>query len=282
MKSSPQLIEAAALWTLWQAPHPKREWSIERKFEEIRKAGFNGVTGQLDASHIRLANQFDLKPAGLVFIKKMAEIRPVLAAQRDLGLRFLTIHLGTGDTPPESALKMLLRIHSESRRLGLEAGVETHRATCTETPAVARELMRAFERETGEALPMTLDYSHPAVVRHVFPPYAAGLLSGHDSVLRRARLFHCRPFNGHHCQIPVSTAGGRLAPEMPAYLEFVEAMFRVALRGRPAGQEIVVCPELGPLLGGYGLSAFPNVWEDAKRLRPLLRKSFLRAGKSPA
>ena len=36
---------------------------------------------------------------------------------------------------------------------------------------------------------------------------------------------------------------------------------------RAGGREIFVCPELGPVEGGYGLSTFPNSWEDAKILR---------------
>jgi hypothetical protein len=36
---------------------------------------------------------------------------------------------------------------------------------------------------------------------------------------------------------------------------------------RTTGREIFVCPELGPVEGGYALSSFPNSWEDAKVLR---------------
>lgn len=275
-----KLIELAALWTLVHSPHPKKEWSLERKLAEIKQAGFGGITGGLGAREVQLANRLDLDQVGLVFIKKWAEIRPMLTAQRDLGLRFVTIQLGTGDTAVATALKLLLRIHAESKRLGLETGVETHRATCTETPAVTKQLIQAFHRETGEVLPMTLDYSHPAVVRQVFPPYAPALLSDQSALLQRAQLFHCRPFNGHHCQVPVTNGQGRLAPELPAYLEFVEAMFRIALRGRPAEEGVYVCPELGPVPGGYALGIFPNSWEEAKRLRPLLRKCFQRAARS--
>jgi len=34
-----------------------------------------------------------------------------------------------------------------------------------------------------------------------------------------------------------------------------------------SGREIFVCPELGPVNGGYALSTFPNSWDDTKRLR---------------
>jgi len=34
-----------------------------------------------------------------------------------------------------------------------------------------------------------------------------------------------------------------------------------------SGREIFVCPELGPVNGGYALSTFPNSWDDTRRLR---------------
>jgi hypothetical protein len=38
--------------------------------------------------------------------------------------------------------------------------------------------------------------------------------------------------------------------------------------------EVWICPELGPVRGGYGLSAFPPSWDQAVRLRDLLKQHW--------
>ena len=55
---------------------------------------------------------------------------------------------------------------------------------------------------------------------------------------------------------------------MKDWLPFAEALFKCWLEGnRNSGREIFVCPELGPLEGGYSLSTFKNSWEEAQVLR---------------
>lgn len=36
---------------------------------------------------------------------------------------------------------------------------------------------------------------------------------------------------------------------------------------RDTDREMLLCPEMGPLVGGYNLSTLPNSWEDSKVLR---------------
>ena len=63
-------------------------------------------------------------------------------------------------------------------------------------------------------------------------------------------------------------AQGNLTQEVKDWLPFAEALLNCWLTGnRDTGREIFVCPELGPVDGGYALSTFPNSWEDAKVLR---------------
>src|ERR1017187_3978102 len=52
------------------------------------------------------------------------------------------------------------------------------------------------------------------------------------------------------------------------WLPFAEALLKCWLAGiKNSSREIFICPELGPAIGGYALSTFPNSWEDAKILR---------------
>jgi hypothetical protein len=114
---------------------------------------------------------------------------------------------------------------------------------------------------------MTWDYSHLAIVKHLLPPYWPRLGVRHD-LIQRAQQFHFRPFNGHHVQVPVSDGKGSLTHEFNDWLPFAQAVLKCWLEGnRDNGREIFICPELGPVEGGYSLSTLPNSWEEAKVLR---------------
>jgi len=41
----PKLIQYAALWTLHGQPSLQKEWSLDEKFREAKKAGFNAIGG---------------------------------------------------------------------------------------------------------------------------------------------------------------------------------------------------------------------------------------------
>src|SRR5439155_11558312 len=112
--------------------------------------------------------------------------------------------------------------------------------------------------------PMTWDFSHLAVNKHLWPAdtFIPRLLIRPD-LIRRAQQFHFRPFNGHHCQIPVTDGRSRLAPEFKDWLPFAEALLKMWLAGnRGKGREIFVCPEMGPIKpADYRLSCMPSSWE---------------------
>ena len=133
-----------------------------------------------------------------------------------------------------------------------------------------------YQKATGQLLPMTWDHSHLAVVKHLLPPYWDRLGVRLD-LLQRAQQFHFRPFNGHHCQVPVTDGRGRLTPEFRDYLPFMEKVMETWLAAAPPGRELFAVPELGPLWLGYNLHSLPNSWEDAKVLRLETEKCWQRA-----
>ena len=162
----------------------------------------------------------------------------------------------------------MIHISKPAKESGLDAVIETHRDTCTETPEKTDALSAQFRAATGGGeLPLLLDFSHHAVVKHLAPPFAPRLLVEPDRV-SRTRWHHLRPFNGHHVQIPVLAGDGSLAPEMADWLALADEILRL-LRNGPL-DEVWICPELGPLRGGYGLSAFPPSWQQAVALNKLL------------
>jgi hypothetical protein len=272
----PRLILCATPWSLEGHPSPRREWSLNRKLNAIRDAGFDGVcayiTPELKAGAerrgLRLLSGFDCG--------NLAVARPRLLAQRALGVHFINIQLLDHDTPPAKAAAMAVRLIKLSRQLGLGVHIEVHRDTATETPEKFTEIDRLYRKATGEIMPVTWDHSHFAVSKHVLPKdYSARLLVWPESI-QHSQLFHLRPFNSQHCQVPVTNGHGRLTPEFRDYLAFVEDLFTLWLKGPRPGGELWVCPELGTTVG-YNVSTNPPVWPDAVRCRKELLGAWGRA-----
>jgi hypothetical protein len=97
---------------------------------------------------------------------------------------------------------------------GLEPSIEVHRDTCTETPEKTYALADGYLKMTGKLLPLTWDFSHLAVVKHLMPESYVKRLLVRPKLIQRSQQFHFRPFNGHHCQVPVTRGDGSLTREL--------------------------------------------------------------------
>lgn len=264
----PVLRHIANLWTLMGHPAKAREWSLDKKLLAIKGAGFDGVCW---AGSPELRD--GCRQHGLIFVGGMASGRAadlprLLQQQKDCGAVHVNVQLAAHDTPAPEALQLALALNREGKRIGVVPGIETHRGTCTETPEKLYALCDAYEKTTGELLPLSIDFSHFAVVKHLVPDHFAKRLLVRPGLIRRAQQFHFRPFNGHHAQAPITDGKGRLTPEVKDWLPFAEALLKCWLEGnRNSTREIFICPELGPVEGGYALSTFPDSWEEAKFLR---------------
>lgn len=249
-------------------PSAKREWSLDKKLRAIKEAGFDGVCW---------AGSKELHEGctchGLIFVGGMssADIKAfprLLGDLKKFGAKNVNVQLGDEDTLTPEALKMALALNREGERLGLLPAIELHRDTCTETPEKSYALADAYKKATGQMMEISWDFSHFAVVKHLAPGNFIERLLIRPDLIQRAQQFHFRPFNGHHAQIPITDRKGNLTPEFKDWLPFAEALLRCWLAGNKDSEwEIFVCPELGPIVGGYALSTFPNSWEDAKIVR---------------
>lgn len=264
----PVLRHIANLWTFMGHPAPEEEWPLDRKLNAIKEAGFDGVCW---AGSPELAD--GLRRRGLLFVGGMssgaaADFPRLLRAQKDAGARHVNVQLADHDTLTSQALELAVALIRAGEDLGLEPAVEVHRDTCTETPEKTYALADAYQRSTGRLLPISWDFSHPAIVKHLAPDRFAARLLVRADLVQHAQQFHFRPFNGHHCQVPVTDGRGGLTREVRDWLPFAEAVLRCWLDGnRDKDREIFICPEMGPAIGGYNLSTLPNSWEDAKVLR---------------
>lgn len=275
----PRLVLVASLWTLDRHPRPSRPWSLARKIRAAAEAGFAGVasTSAAEPGLAPLLARHDLRFTGFLLLRGRVDFRRLLAAERAAGATLVNVQLGDHATPPGEALDLLLRARDESRAQGLRLSLETHRNTATDTPEKTLALADAYRTATGEPLPLTWDPSHWAVVKHLRPARFREMLLEPAELIRSSRLFHCRPFNGQHAQLPATDARGRLTPEFRAWLEYIEELFALWLRGPRPGGELQVCPEFGPTdAQGYNLSTMPDPWSQALVCRRELARLWRR------
>jgi len=253
----------ASLWSLTDSP-----WPLEQKIAAIKEAGFGGVASGADAEVGKLARKHGLIVLGYIAASEAAAFAAAVKANKDMGAHHINVQLADEDTLTPEALGLTMLMLEEGRRQGVAPAIEVHRDTCTETPEKAYALADAYQKVTGELLPMTWDFSHLAVVKHLNPGNYAARLIVRPDLIQRAQQFHFRPFNGHHCQVPVTDGKGNLTQEVKDWLPFAEAVLKCWLQGnKGTDRDIFVCPEMGPVPGGYNLTTLPNSWDDAKVLR---------------
>jgi len=257
----------ATLWSLRQYPTAKREWSWERKFQAIRAAGFDGV---FSPPRPELARRGDLRYLAVTSLSPGMDLMAPFRAAKDLGAVAIDVQLGDYDSPLADMVGLAEQLSAVSSDVGLPFAIETHRDTFTETPEATLALERGFRARTGAVLPLCLDHSHFAVVRHLAPGTFWERLREPRELLDAASQFHLRPFNGHHCQIPVLDSRGRRTPEYREWLVYAKALL-AHLRSLPGREPVLAVPELGHAAPSYGLSCFGDTWADACAVQRDLR-----------
>lgn len=262
----PEIRFFAGLWTLRGYPTVEREWSLADKFAEVKRQGFDGIGGRFlpDAPALCAAH-------GLDFILYMdADASNFEEQLRRAGAwrpKRINVQLCNHDTLAPEATRIWIAMDALASELGLVLDLELHRDTATETPEKAFAIADQFQAETGRKIRFSLDFSHFAVTKHLQPPFAPRLLTPRE-IIGAARQLHLRPFNGQHAQIPATNGRGELTEEFQDYLAFVADLFALIKASARADEVVFACPENGPrLAGGYALSCFPDVWNDAIRVR---------------
>jgi hypothetical protein len=274
---TPILRHVGNLWTLMQHPSREREWTLDEKLDAIQNAGFDAVCWAPSPELTEGLQRRELTFVGGAVSSDPAAFPALLDELRDAGAVHVNVQLGGDEMLTPEALRLTTTLMKEAKPRGLRPAIESHRGTCTETPEKMYALADGYSTATGELLPASWDFSHFAVVKHLVPANFEQRLLVRPDLVQNAQQFHFRPFNGHHAQVPITDARGELTQEVNEWLPFAEAVLRCWLEGNGGtDREIFVCPELGPVEGGYALSSFPNSWEDAKVLRREIEKLWRR------
>ena len=264
MSNKPTIHHVASLWTLAGYGGNNGEWSMEQKLESIRSAGFTGFAGRISQVTAEL-----VKNSGLVFcaihdIGLESEIRTELEQLKAVGSACVNVQMLDHDSPTEVAVPLAIEVLRIAEDLDLDVGIEVHRDTCTETPEKTYALAEGYEQSENQLMKITWDFSHPAIIKHITPPYWDRLAERVD-LIQYASQFHFRPFNGHHCQISALDHDGNFTPEFLDWLPFAERVIETWLESASGNHIMYACPEQGP--PSYALSIFPDRWKDAQAIR---------------
>jgi len=262
------------LWTLEGHPNLSQPWSLEQKLRAIADAGFDDVTGDINETTAELARQLGLGCVGWFLATDMESITSSVARFKSLGVVYVTVFLGKHDTSAAEAAALSLQLAEAGDKAGLHLAIETHRDTGTETPEKTAALLAAYRAHSGRELPVTWDFSHHALIKHLMPADWPTRLLTERANVAAAELFHFRPFNAHHAQIPVRVDGQR-TPEYDDFMEFVGQVMQL-WRADPANADRTMraCPEVGPISSGYGLSHEPEPWSQAITLAADLKATW--------
>jgi hypothetical protein len=260
--SKPTLKHFASLWTLMDYPNGSAsgEWPMEKKVAAIKEAGFAGFLSGALPELKDLAEKYELALLGGCqahagnYSQTLRDFAPMNTVR-------INVQLGNHAMQPEEAVDLWIAMNKEAADLGLTLDLETHRDTCTETPEKTWKIAELYAQKTGAVLRLNFDFSHFAVVKHLYPPYADRLLDRPD-LLRATSQIHLRPFNGHHCEIPVTDSHGKISGWAASWFEFVKDALTCWSEGKSSSDTLWACPELGSMTSGYWIPSFPDPWKD--------------------
>ena len=183
---------------------------MKRKIKAIKKAGFDGLAAIPDQKASDLCVKLGLKLMGGMDGSNVTKAKKEMVRQRELGVTHMNIQLWDHDTALPKAAKTAVKLVNAGDSLGVKVHIETHRDTATETPEKYWEIARLYEKEAGKLMPTTWDHSHFAIVKHLTPTNYVERLIVDPAMIQLSELLHLRPFNGHHCQVPVTNGKGKL------------------------------------------------------------------------
>jgi hypothetical protein len=264
MPTTPTLKIHINYWSLLHEGDPTTEQGLRTHLSLVREAGFQGYCGTSDFPKIKeLIQEYGLRFGGAFDAGRVEQFAPKIAALMAIDNGPINCQLADHDTPTDEAVALTIALMAEAKKQNAPVHLEVHRDTCTETPEKAAAIVEGVLKATGEAPLVNYDFSHPAIVKHLLPENYISRLFDETNipVFQQSTLWHMRPFNGHHCMIPITDGKGNFSPEYEACRPFIRQAIKHWLAGPRPTNELWVVPEQGTTIG-YNLSCFPNIWQD--------------------
>ena len=262
--SSPNLCIVINAWTLANQKNPDgSKWSLAQCLDAVKQAGFDAYSCDAKTPDLKSSlAKYGLRFGGAFDASAVAQFAPKIRDALAIGNGPINCQLANHDTPVAEAIELTIELMEEAERQNAEVHLEMHRDTCTETPEKTYAIAEGYKKAKGVYPRINFDFSHPASVKHLHPGNYAERLFENVAMFQQSTLWHMRPFNGHHCQVPVTDGKANFTPEYEHIRPFIRQAFRHWLAGPRPNNSLWVMPELGPKIG-YGLSCFPDSWSDA-------------------
>ncbi|MCD7034617.1 sugar phosphate isomerase/epimerase [Metabacillus sp. GX 13764] len=200
-KDQPKLVIQQSMWAMKLYGDYDQEWSLEKKFEQMAHAGFEGVFAGLPAKNEeklwrRLMEEYSFHFGLESFPETAEDLRELLKKAADHDVLYVNAQVPDGFTIGEPAISRLQELMAEADSFGIPLFIETHRGRITQ------DLIRTAGYVS--ALPdlrLTIDLSHYVLAGEmtdftIADPYF-------DQLLKRTSCLHGRITNGQQVQIDV-------------------------------------------------------------------------------
>jgi hypothetical protein len=248
------------------------ERSFEVRFDEVKAAGFDGMSVDLGALPLPEANEViphfartGLRGLVTAFPRSIEDIRPAIAFAKAIDAPFVIV---VGLVMPVTIAGMIPVIRgwlAIAEAEGMPLHFETHRHCITNDLFIALQLLDAIPE-----MEMSADLSHYAVDRELYLPLSPTLKSQFNRVLERSASFQGRVSSGQQIQVPIDF------PQHAGWLELYRGWWTDGFRHwrarKPATEDAVFLCELGPrdyaMTDGEGRE-LSDRWAEAQQLREI-------------
>lgn len=218
--------------------------SLDAQLALVRERGFEGVSHWDAWEQIQRAG---LIASGMARITDPEQALPLARTNKDLGLDFTALHVGTGFESDAEMDALAASVIDASTATGHALYVETHRATMTQDIKRTLDLVGRFPD-----LRFTLDFSHWYSGHEMaYGGEFAQRLAYLDPIFARVRSVQARIGTTGMIQRPLEPGALHHQHHMLA----LRACFGVLLHGPETPEALPFAPELLPARSGVGPDA---------------------------
>lgn len=272
----PRLLIQQSMWSLKHYGENGKEWSLEKKFEQMAKAGFEGIFSGLpmkeeEALWRRLMTEYKFHFGLEAFPEKAEDLRELLLKAADYDVLYVNAQVPDAFTIGQEAVSRLQELMEEADSFGIPLFIETHRGRLTQ------DLLRTADYvKTLPELRLTIDFSHYVLAGEMAEfelaePYF-------DQLLKRTSCIHGRITNAQQIQIDV---GEGTHPMVEPFLNWWQKGMHYWRDEAKAGDVLPYVCEIGHHYSvtknfqpGYSWDEYSDRWQQSLVFKKLAEKAW--------
>lgn len=267
-------------WAMRGVGDESGEWSLQRKFEKIAEAGFDGIMGRLPADDDeadtwrKLLDEYRFSFGIEAFPAERADFAAFMERAKAFGVSYVNAQVVDSFIVGQEAVDRLHGLIEEASLWGIPFFVETHRGRITQ------DLLRTvgYVKELPN-MRLTIDLSHYVLAGEMIQrsekaePYF-------DRLLERTSCIHGRISNGEQIQVDIGPEGQH--PMAAVFADWWRKGMSHWLGEAKPGDVLPFVCELGPVQ--YAITKIPytvppqdelsNRWEQNMVLKRLATEAW--------